>query len=76
MDEPHRGALILVRFVAVALMGLGALDLTLDWLESLAHHAPMSLLPCALWAAVIVLGVIVLAKSNAIAQWISDQLDE
>jgi hypothetical protein len=76
MDAPHRGALMLVRFIAVALIGLGVIELSLSWLESSAPHAPRRIFDFTLSAFLFVLGVVVLIKAGSLAEWISNKLDE
>jgi len=76
MDAPHRGALMLVRFIAVALIGLGAIELSLSWVGSQAHHAPMKMSDFVLPAILVVLGLVGLIKAGSLATWISNKLDE
>jgi len=76
MDAPLRGALMLVRFIAVALIGLGVVELSLGWLESSAHHAPLRIFDVILPAIMLALGVAGLIKAGSLAKWISDKLDE
>lgn len=76
MDAPHRGALLLVRFIAVALIGFGVIELSLSWLENSTHHTPMRFFDFVLPAMLFVLGVIALIKAGSLAAWISNKLDE
>ena len=76
MDAPNRGALMLVYFIAIALMGFGLIDLSLHWIESSAHHTPMRFSHFVLPAILFVPGVVILFKASAIAEWISNRLDE
>jgi apolipoprotein N-acyltransferase len=76
MDAPQRGALMLVRFIAVALIGLGVIELSLSWLESSAHHASMRIFDFVLPVILFVLGAAVLIKAGSLAEWISNKLDE
>ncbi len=76
MDEPHRGAVILVRFIAVGLIGLGVIELSLSWLENSAHHTPMEPFDFAVPAILFVAGIVVLIKTRSLAAWVSDKLDE
>jgi hypothetical protein len=75
MDAPERGALMLVRFIAVALMGISVVELVLYWLESDAHHTPLQTSRSVLLAVPFVLGVVILIKARAVAEWISDKFD-
>jgi hypothetical protein len=76
MEAPERGALMLVRFVAAALIGWTAVDLALYWVLSQHNHAAMETFPCVLKSIPFVLGVALLIKAKAVAQWISNKLDE
>jgi len=66
---------MLVRFIAVALVGLGAIQLSLSWLERSAHHAPMRIYDFTLPAVLGGLGVAGLIKAGSLAEWISNKLD-
>ena len=76
MDAPHRGALMLVRFIAVALIGLGVIELSLSWVESCEHHTSMETFDFVLPAILVVSGVAALFKAGPLATWISNKLDE
>jgi len=76
MDAPHRGALMLVRFIAVALIGFGVIELSLSWLERSAHHAPLRVFDLALPAVLFAAGIVILIKAGSLAAWISNKLDE
>lgn len=66
---------MLVRFVAVALIGLTVIDLALYWVVCNQHHEPMKLIPCLLKIIPFILGVVALIKAKALAEWISNILD-
>ena len=76
MDAPDRGALMLVRFIAVALMGVSVVELALYWVVSSSHHTPMETFPCVLKSIPAALGLVILIKAKAVAEWISNKLDE
>jgi hypothetical protein len=76
MDAPDRGALMLVRFIAVSLMGIALVNLALYWVVSSTHHEPMETFPCVLKSIPAVIGLVVLIKAKAVAEWISNKLDE
>jgi hypothetical protein len=76
MDAPDRGALMLVRFTALSLIAVSVVELTLYWVVSQHYHTPMKIFPCVLRSIPAVLGVVALIKSEAVAKWISDKLDE
>ena len=67
---------MLVRFTAIALMGISVIELGLYRLESSVHHTPMRIFHFALPAILFVSGVVILFKAGAIAEWISNKLDE
>lgn len=75
MEAPERGALMLVRFVAAALIGWTAVDLALYWAICNHNHVPLKLFPCLLKAIPFLLGVVALVKSKSLAEWISNILD-
>jgi hypothetical protein len=76
MDSPDRGALMLVRFIAVSLMGVTVVELALYWVVSSSHHLPMKTFPGVMKSIPAILGVVVLIKAKAVAEWISNKLDE
>ena len=76
MDAPHRGALMLVRFIAVALIGLGVIELSLSWVESYERHTPIRIVDFVLPVILVVPGVVGLFKAGSLAAWISNKLDE
>ena len=67
---------MLVRLIAVALIGFGVIELSLSWLESSAHHVPLRVFDFALPAVLFVAGIVVLVKAGSLAAWISNKLDE
>ena len=67
---------MLVRFIAIALMGISVVELGLYRIESSVHHTPMRIFHFALPAIFFVPGVVVLIKAHSIAEWISNKLDE
>jgi len=67
---------MLVRFIAVALIGLGVIELSLSWLQSSTHHTPLRWLDFVLPALLGVAGAAVLFKAGPLATWISNKLDE
>ena len=75
MDSPERGALMLVRFIAIALMGWALAEIALYLALSRHKAAPVEIGPCILKALPLLIGVIMLAKARALAEWLSDKLD-
>ena len=69
---------MLVRFIAAALIGWTAVDFGLDLA---AHHLNPQNHPELKWTGIIgdsvpaILGVVMLIKSRALAEWLSDKLD-
>jgi hypothetical protein len=76
MDAPDRGALMLVRFIAVALICVTVVELALYWAIAQHNHTALEIFPCVLKSIPAVLGVIILIKAKAVAEWISNKLDE
>jgi hypothetical protein len=76
MNAPERGALMLVRFVSVAIIGLGVLSEGLYVVDCLAHQRPIDKLHCALNAWPLLAGLILLISSKPVAEWLSNKLDE
>jgi hypothetical protein len=76
MDAPPRGALMLVYFTAAALISLSLLEFGLylaechkDQVSVGVVHASLLIVPC-------VLGVAILVRGRAVAEWISNKFDE
>ena len=67
---------MLVRFIAVSLIGVSMVELALYWVLSSSHHTPVETFPCILKSIPAVLGLVVLIKAKAVAEWISNKLDE
>ena len=67
---------MLVRFIAIALMGFSVIELGLYRIESSVHHTPMRIVHFAIPAIFFVPGIVVLIKTRSIAEWISKRLDE
>jgi hypothetical protein len=77
MDAPLRGALNFVRLVAGCFIVIGLLDTGLYLTQCFEpkHPAPVKVLPMVLNSIPFLIGVAVLIKAKAIAQWISDKLE-
>jgi hypothetical protein len=75
MDSPERGALMLVRFVAAALIGWSLAELALYVAVNHHKNEPVEIIPCVLKSLPFLAGVVVLIKSRSLAEWISDKLD-
>lgn len=75
METPERGALMLVRFVAVALIGWAFVDVSLYWVICSHDNKPVEVIPCLLKSLPFLLGVIMLIRAKSLAEWVSDKLD-
>ena len=84
MDSSERAALALVRLVATCVIVLGLLDAGIYFTEYLMpyagmqHHGPnrhlqpLNILRIILDSIPVVAGIVILIKSRAIAEWLSD----
>jgi hypothetical protein len=77
MDAPERGALMLVRLIGVLFVVASILELGLYWAEcSFAKPpVPVEKIPCILKLIPAAIGLVVLVKAKAIAEWLSDKFD-
>ncbi len=66
---------MLVRFVAVALIGWTLVDLSLYLVIARHKNLPIETLPCVLKTLPSILGVIILVKAQVIAEWLAEKLD-
>ena len=75
MHSPERGALLLVRFIAIGLIAWALAELALY--VAVCHHkaVPVEILPCIVKSLPFLAGAVMLIKARAIAEWISDTLD-
>ena len=64
-----------VRFTAVALIGMSLLELGLYGGECYVHHQPVQILHGLFLFIPFLLGVVVLARARAVAEWISNKFD-
>ena len=67
---------MLVRFIAVSLICVTLIELTLYWVISEHNHVPVGIFSCILKSIPAVAGIVMLIKAKAIAEWISNKLDE
>ncbi len=67
---------MLVRFIAAALIGWTLVDFSLYWFVSQHYNTPMKVFPCIVKSIPAILGVVGFIKSKALAQWVSDKLDD
>ncbi len=75
MEAPERGALMLVRFIAVALIGWAMVELALYWVICKHDNKPVEVLPCLIKSLPLLAGVATLIKAKSIAEWVADKLD-
>jgi uncharacterized membrane protein HdeD (DUF308 family) len=76
MDAPERGALMLIRVFAAALIGWAVADIALYCVLRQHKNLPIEIFPCILKSISAVAGIIILIKAKSIAGWISEKLDE
>lgn len=67
---------MLVRFVAAAIIGMSLLMEGLYVADNLIHHVAIGKVHCALLTIPSVLGIVILARSRPVAEWLSEKLDE
>jgi hypothetical protein len=75
MDAPERGALMLVRFIAAALIGWAMVDSALYYAIARHNNTALAALPFILKSIPAVIGLIVLIKAKAIAEWVADMME-
>ena len=75
MDSSERGALMLVRFIAVTLIGWAMVELALYLVVCHQKNLPVKTFPCVVKFLPFLAGVVMLVKSKALAEWLSDKLD-
>ena len=75
MDAPERGALMLVRFIALSLLGWTVVELGLYWVISSSHHTTLKIFPCLMKSIPLVLGIVMLVRAKSLAAWVSDKLE-
>ena len=66
---------MLVRFIAVALIGWAMVDLALYVVICRHKDLPVAVLPCVLKSLPFIAGILILAKARAISEWVAEQLD-
>ena len=67
---------MLVRFTAIALIGMSVLELGLYGGECSVHHQPVQVFHAVLLLIPFMLGIVIFARARAVAEWISNKLDE
>ena len=67
---------MLVRFLAAVLLGWAILEISLYWIISDHNHTPMKVFPCIMKSLPAFVGILMLIKAKALAEWISSLLDD
>jgi hypothetical protein len=75
-DTYSKKARTLVRLVAGGFMLVGALDVGLYWYDCQKHHTTPNLWRCVYLSIPLVIGLIILLKTSALARRIEDWLEE
>jgi hypothetical protein len=75
MTSPERGALMLVRFLAVALIGWAVVETALYWVVCQHRQQTMEVAKLLVKILPLIVGIVLLVRAGAIAEWISDKLD-
>jgi hypothetical protein len=76
MDAPERGALMLVRIIAIGLIGWALTELALYLAVCKHKNVPVEVLPCLCRSLPLLVGVGLLIKARTLAEWISNFLDD
>ena len=66
---------MLVRFVAVALIGWATVELVLYVVICRHKAVPVEIFPCVIKSLPFIAGVAVLIKARTLAEWLADKLD-
>lgn len=77
MSATARGALTLVRLVAVCVIIIGLLDVGLYLTQCFEpkHRTPVKVVPI-IWNSIpTVIGIIVLIRAKAISEWVADKFE-
>ncbi len=67
---------MLVRFVALALVGWAVAELALYWLACKNKGLPLDIIHLTLRALPLIVGVVGLLFAKSLAEWISNRLDD
>jgi hypothetical protein len=76
MSEYSRMATTIVRLVAGGFLVVGFLNLGLEGFKSHHDHMPLNVWRCLYLSIPLVIGVVILIKSSALARWVDRYLDE
>jgi hypothetical protein len=75
MEASERGALFLVRFVAAALIGWTLIEVGMYVAVQHQKTLPVEIIPCCTRSVPLIIGIAMLIKARAIAEWVADTLD-
>jgi len=67
--------LMLVRFIAVALIGWAFVEIGLYLLICRHNGLPVQPVPCVIKSLPLIAGLVILVKAKSAARWVSDKLD-
>ena|ERR1700735_2440180 len=76
MNLYNRMAMTIVRIVAAGFLLVGILDLAADWFKSHHNHVEISVWSWVVSSILIAIGVAILVKSSALAEWVDQYLDD
>jgi hypothetical protein len=76
MDASERGALMLVRFIALGLIGWSVAELALYVVGCRLNHADVQITKCVVRSLPLLAGLAVLVNAKKLAGWISNILDD
>jgi len=66
---------MLVRIIALALVGWAVAELALYWADCHFHNHPAEIITIIVKSLPLLAGVVILVKARALAEWLSDLLD-
>ncbi len=66
---------MLVRFVAVALIGWACVEIGLYLLICRHNDTPVKPVPCVIKSLPMIAGLVMLVRAKSLAQWVSEKLD-
>ena len=76
MNPYKRAALLLIRLVASGFIVVGCINLAFYLLKPFLDKSDVPVVPCFLWSIPVVIGLVILIKSTAIASRLTQDFDE
>jgi len=67
---------MLVRFIGISLLAVSLVDLALYWVVAEHNQTAVAIFPCILKSIPAFIGLFLLVKARAVAEWISNKLDQ